>query len=311
MKQNTLQHTPVHKVHSEIIKLFHQSGYKLHPNNYGPKIFSSFQRMALVMLFRRSGKALRDFISSLYESRWPSWLDLREIPAKSTLHDWCKRFTLTEIRAMLEKFTAKQKPKHMAVDSTGIDSWQRSRHYEKRILAPNMPYAKLDILVDTDTLLAYDFVLRTKPRHDVLGAETMFKRNKFKDVLVFGDGAYDSEPLHNIAKENDLTLFAKVRKSPKQRPRGLNRKRCAKGHKKYNQRSKVESVIHSLKARYVPQLRSKMAHMKKREIAWILLAYNLEKMTKSVARQIWKMIYLIIPDRARDYFSLNSIYQLS
>ena len=91
MTQTTLQYTPVHTVHSEVIKLFHQLGYNLHRNRLGPKLFSDLQRIALVILYRRSGKALRDFIRLLYESQWPRWLDLRNIPGKSTLHDWCAR----------------------------------------------------------------------------------------------------------------------------------------------------------------------------------------------------------------------------
>ena len=75
----------------------------------------------------------------------------------------------------------------MAIDATGIDSWRRSRHYEKRSRKPNMPYAKLDIIIDTDTLLIHDFVLRTKPRHDTLGAASMIKRLKHKGVLILAD----------------------------------------------------------------------------------------------------------------------------
>ena len=38
-----------------------------------------------------------------------------------------------------------------------------------------MPYAKLDALIDTHTMLIHGFVLRMKPRHYVIGAESIFK----------------------------------------------------------------------------------------------------------------------------------------
>jgi len=42
----------------------------------------------------------------------------------------------------------KQKPEIMAIDATGIDLWQLSRHYAWRIGEPYFPHAKLDALID-------------------------------------------------------------------------------------------------------------------------------------------------------------------
>ena len=70
-----------------------------------------------------------------------------------------------------------------------------------------MPYAKADIIVDTKNKLVYEHVLRMKPRHDVLGARTMLKRTKIKNVIVLGDKGYDSEPLHVIAEKKMICCF--------------------------------------------------------------------------------------------------------
>ncbi len=273
-------------LHRQILKVFHATGMRLHDNHFGNKVYSNYQRIALIVLFMRSRKALRDFVSELKESKWPSWLGLRELPSKSALHSWLRKWSVPQVRNILSKTVAQKKPVLMAVDATGFDSWQRSRHYEKRLRQFGVhkkhdPYAKVDLLVDTKEKLIYDFVLRMKPRHDTLGAKTMLSRTLVRDALVLADKGYDSEPLHEQAKESGNTLYAPVRKSPRKKPRGLNRRRCACGHKQYHQRNIVESINFSLKSRF-RSLRSKLHYMKKREFAWKIITYNLETISKTI-----------------------------
>ena len=283
MTQTTLQYTYETKLHQRILKLCHDFGLKLHNNHYGPKLYTEYQRLALIVLFLRSGKVLRDFVAELYESRWPSWLGLREIPSKSALHDWFCRYTAQYPRLLNETLIKAETPSLMAVDATGIDSWQRSRHYEQRIGEAPMPYAKFDIFVDTERFIIHDHVLRLKPRHDVIGATSMFRRTKLRDVLVLGDKGYDSEPLHEEAANKQLQMYAPVRDFKVKNPDGTHRRRCAKGCKSYSRRNCVESLIHSFKNKRLKALRSKKHYMKKREIAWQVLVYNLIQLSKATA----------------------------
>jgi len=283
------------KLHKQVIKLCHSLEISLHDNHKGPKIYTNYQRIALIVLFMRSRKSLRDFIAELYESRWPRWLGLKEIPSKSTIHNWLKGFSMSFIRELLAASVKDYEPELMAVDATGIDSWKRSRHYEKRIKQcgfreEHMPYAKADILVDTKNKLVYEHVLRMKPRHDVLGAATMLKRTKIKHVLVLGDKGYDSEPLHRIAEKNDLLLFAPVRSSPRKTPKGKHRKRC-KNNPPENKgmRNIVEAVIRSLKVR-INSLKCRLHFMKKREFAWHILTYNLEVFARFLKLVRWMIL---------------------
>ena len=45
----------------------------------------------------------------------------------------------------------------MAIDATGIDSWQLSRHYAWRIGEPYIPHAKLDALIDVKDSIILDY----------------------------------------------------------------------------------------------------------------------------------------------------------
>lgn len=271
------------KLHEQVLKLFHASGMKLHDNTLGSRVYTNYQRLSLIVLFTRSRKALRDFVSELRESKWPRWLGLREIPSKSVLHNWLKRWDLSRVRQLLATTVANEKPKTMAIDATGFDSWARSRHYNKRLKEcglqnPHLPYNKADLLVDTDSKLVHDFVLRTKPRHDVLGARSIFKRFKWKNCLILADKGYDSEELHQLLADSGNEFYAPVRDFKVKRPKGPFRRQCLSRHEKYYQRNIVESVNFSLKSRF-RSLRSKLHFMKKREFAWKLVTYNLEKLS--------------------------------
>jgi transposase len=291
MTQHTLSKEHESKLKEEIFKISYTLEQPLNYNHKGPKVYREFQKLALLILFQRSRLSLRDFTKSLYENLWPSWLDLKEIPSYRTIHEWFKKTKLSLIRKINEIVLNEQKPKILAIDATGLDSWQRSRHYQKRINDPNMPYAKLDIIIDTETLVIHDFVLRIKPRHDTLGAKTIFKRLKKKNTLILADKGYDSEPLHELVKQSGNIMFAPVRIHKKGRPGGTNRKRCAKGNEKYNRRNTVECVMHAIKSRK-NALKNKIHYMKKREIAWTIVNYNIERVMKTI-KTIKTIIYII------------------
>ncbi len=279
------------KLHDQILKVFHASGMKLHDNHTGCKKYTNYQRVALLVLFSRSGKALRNFINKLFESKWPRWLDLKDIPNFSTISRWFKKWDLQFLRNILSSTVANNKPSLMAVDATGFDSWQRSRHYERRMKQCGVhrkhdPYAKVDLLIDTRNKLIYDWVLRLKPRHDVLGFETMIKRLKYCDILILADRGYDSEPLHEIVARTGNLMYAPIRDFHVKKPRGKHRQRCSQGHEQYYQRNIVESINFSLKSRF-RSLRNKLHYMKKREFAWKIITYNLEKLSQTTKTLIY------------------------
>jgi hypothetical protein len=297
MIQKTITNQYNTELHSQIINLCHSLELPLHDNLFGSKIYTNYQRVALIVLFMRSKKALRKFTAELVESKWPRWLGLKELVSKSTLNRWIKKFDLAKLRFLLTQTVADKKPSLMAIDATGFDSFNRSRHYEMRLkqfgVNSKMPFAKVDLLVDTKNKLVYDFVLRTKPRHDVLGAKSMVKRLKHKGVLILADKGYDSEPLHKLIAKNGNLMYAPTRDFHVKKPGGKHRQRCSQGCEQYFQRNIVESINFSLKSRF-RSLRSKLHHMKKREFAWQMITYNLEKLsqeTKALLYLFWRTIF--------------------
>ena len=273
------------RLEEQLINLFHGSKLPLHFNKTGNKEFTNYQRISIIILFYKSGKSIRDFIDdNLSESKWICYLGLKKIPKKSTLHDWLKMFDMKTIRK-IGKVLLPKEVKLTAIDGTGFDSWQRSRHYEKRVgeaHIPHMPYAKADLFIDVKTQMILDFNFITYHEHDVKGAEKIFRRFSMKGLIVLADKGYDSEKLHEIVRNKKGVLYAPVRKMNKKaysynKPKGKYRRECVKLPEFIGMRSINETVNSVLKRTQIHFLRSKKCVMKKKEFGWNVIAYNIKR----------------------------------
>ena len=288
------------RLEEQLIKLFHSSDLPLHFNKTGNKEFTNYQRISIIILFQRSKKSLRDFVVDFHDSKWVSYLGLNKIPKKSTLHDWLKIFKMEIIRKMC-KVLLPNKIKLTAIDGTGFDSWQRSRHYEKRVgeaSMPHMPYAKSDLFVDVKTQSILDLNFITYHEHDVKGAEKIFKRFSMQGLVVLADKGYDSEKLHEIVRSNGGVLYAPVRKinkrSLKQKPKGKYRRECLKLPEFVGMRSINETINSVLKRTQIHFLRSKKSFMKKREFGWHVILYNIKRKIKLSSGNVQSFIFFKI-----------------
>ena len=289
MTQTILTNQYNNKLEKQLVKLFHESNLPLHFNKTGNKEFSNYQRISIIVLFQRSKKSIRQFIDeNLSESKWISWLGLKKIPTKSTLHRWLEMFNMKTIRKICKIFNP-EKVELVGIDSTGIDSFRRSKHYEKRCKdfgdkkIPPMTFAKTSLFVDVESKIILDWDLVMSREHDVKIAERIFKRNLIKGIRGLGDKGYDSEPLHKIARNNGIDFFAPVRKMNKrafsnQRPKGFYRRQCKENPPEdKGMRSIVENVNWVLKGTQIDYLRSKKHFMRERELGWQVILYNIKK----------------------------------
>ena len=299
MKQSTLPVGQEYELYTEIKELFHAGAKRLHKNKYGPKIYTDLQRVALLILYVRSGCSLRRFCEVyLIESRWPKWLGLRELPGKSTLHDWMNQFDMSLLRKLNKQLLADEQPRVMAIDGTGLNADSKSAHYAHRIRAPMKKGPKLDIIVDTDSLLVHDWSLLLKPRHDAYVAKNLLKRTPRRGVLILGDKGYDSEELYKICEQNNNHFWAPIKNAPysDQPPKKLGRAK-KRSHKqlcnKQTRRSLVESTFYSLKNRF-QTLRARLPYMKKRELAWHILARNIETKISLLLRYIFARFEVLV-----------------
>ena len=273
------------KLQKELIKLFHSSGLPLHFNETGYKDFTNYQRISLIILFKKSKKSIRGFLDELEESKGFPWLGLKRIPKKSTFHDWLKLFGADLIRKLIKLVTDTSNLKIAAIDGTGIQANFRSAYYEKRRkefkIKTKRPYNKLGLLVNVEGkkhVLDYSFLL--KNRSDSYVGKKIIKRIKFKRIKIVADKGYPDYEYETLAKANQNNFISPPKDyKGKCRHNNLKRQRKERNYQSnkpvYKKRPIIESVISSIKRVQDPKLRSKLPYMKKREMAWHILLYNI------------------------------------
>ena len=279
------------KLHCEVIKLCHHA--KLKPHNFvrGCKLFDNYQRVSLIVLFIQSNKSLRNFISNIDGSltAWKHWLKLKKIPSKSTLHSWLRKFDLNFIRELFNLTIRGLEPEIVAIDGSGVETQYKSSYYQKRLTdfgfrKPKSPWHKLDIIVDVKSkekfILDFSFLLH--PKHDSKVAWQLFKRTKFKNIDILADKGYYWFDLFYLAKRKNNKLIVPPKnygtKCLHNRLKRRNFHNCYyENEEKYSLRNNVESVFSSIKRVQGLRLRSKLSFMKKRELGWNVVWYNIRK----------------------------------
>ena len=278
-----IQYT-IDELQQQVHKICHFRQISLYHFRYGPKKYTQHQFVALLILFAKSGKSTRKFVESLYESEWPKWLKLKEIPCKSSIHNHFNRIGLTLIR-VLNKFALREKrANRLAIDSTGIDANHASKHYEKRIGRDHRKYLKLSILGQVEKpYLIEDFACELSHISDVRQAKPLIRRIR-KNKIVFADKAYDCEWLMKMCEDRGSKLYCPIRKSSRNRPKGWLRRRMFDNFDKkfYNKgRNPIELMMFLLKHQGLV-IRSKKVSNQIKEMAWKILAYNIERMAKAL-----------------------------
>ena len=286
MIKNNNQYT-CNELQKLIKKVCHHQQISLYHFRYGPKKYTQHQHVALLILYAKSGKSLRDFIQFLYESKWPKWLNLKDIPSKSTINNHFQRIGLTLIRILNLVVIRTRKAINYAIDSTGIDSYHASKHYEKRIGRTHRPYIKLSILAHIEKpYLIEDFEITEQHTHDVVHAKSLGKRFRKKNCIIYADKAYDCQELMQIFDENNNLLYCPIKKTSRRRPNGYLRKKVFDFFDKdvyHNGRNPVEMIMFLFKHNGIV-IRAKKRCNKVKELAWKILAYNVQRLSKSLQR---------------------------
>ncbi len=282
----------VRELKSLVKKVCAQRQVSLYHFKFGPKKYTQHQFVALLLLFARSGKSIRDFIQTLYESKWPTWLKLRDIPCKSSLHNHFQRIGLTIIRSLNLVVARLKKVVNYAIDSTGVDARHASKHYEKRIGRSRSSFLKLSILAQIKKpYLIEDYAITDNHLHDVQHAKTLSKRFRLTNKIIYADKAYDCEELMQITIENGNLLYCPIRDFKVKKPKGIHRRQMLKLFDKdvyHSGRNPVEMIMFLLKGKGLV-IRARKKQNKVKELAWKILAYNVERLTKSLQR-LWQSI---------------------
>src|SRR3989344_7329910 len=275
------------KIEEQILNLFHASNLPLHFNKTGYKDFTNYQRISLIIVFRRENKPIRDFLKDLKESKLVSWLGLKRIPKKSTFHDWLNLFDTELIRELINLSVDKTDLKVIAIDGSGVETNFKSSYYKKRLNdfgeKIKSSYHKLDIIVDTyGKKQIIDYSFRLKNRHDSFVAKKLLKKIKFRRCKILADKGYpDYSFIENSKTKQNNFISPPKNYGGKCRHNNFKRERKIRNFESNKQIYRriviVECVFSSLKRKQILKLRSRLSHMKKREMGWHILFYNIRR----------------------------------
>lgn len=314
--ESTIQPVQNNTLEKELIKLFHSSNLPLHFNKTGYKDFTNYQRISLIIIFRRENKPIRDFLGWLKETKWVLWLGLKRVPKKSTFHDWLNLFDMKLIKELIDFTIDRNDLKVTAIDGSGVDTNFRSSYYKKRLndfgRKVKNSYHKLDILVDVygkKQILMHSFLL--KNRHDSFVAKKMLKKIKFKRCKILADKGYPNYDFIETAKTKQNNFISPPKNCGKKcKHNNFKRERKTKNYESnkpiYRRRVIVESVFSSLKRKQQLKLRSRLCYMKKREMGWHILFYNIRRnigfdeneVKESLTFYFFILEIYLIPDKA-------------
>lgn len=188
----------------------------------------------------------------------------------------------------LNKFALQERrAKRLAVDSTGIDANHSSKHYEKRIGRDHRNYLKLSILGQVEKpYLIEDFACELSHISDVKQAKPLIRRIG-KNKIIFADKAYDCNWLMELCEEKRSELYCPIRQSSRNRPKGRLRRKLFDIFDEdfyHEGRNPIELMMFLLKHQGLV-IRAKKVHNQIKEMAWKILAYNIERIARGL--QLW------------------------
>lgn len=225
--------------------------------------------------------------------KWPAgvWNDLKKasVSYKKLYRDQPDSRTTEDLDAQSQSETATVNPSEItedydnipyetlaAIDGTGFGRTNASNHYLKRIDSPYKIKRNVQVILMVDvknnTILSWRF--RAIPRGETIDVKYLIRTSPVKPELVLMDKGFDSNPLHEWLRNNNIWSIAPVRKNCQ---RGQYRKQLRDNfdHALYWQRNKVESLIGAIKRKYGSNIKAQTARMQRAEINAKLIAYNI------------------------------------
>ena len=258
-------------------------------NKRGPKPYD--HRIILVLCIFRIllRKTYADYeIEMRTDSRICKILGLQILPGKSTIQramSTIKMDLLRKINKFLVGNWIKRKL-NILVDASGIRILGRSVWYSIRAKKPisRRECDKVHLAICSDTMLVLNWFITKWRRNDSPFFKKLLKPFRILGRVLADAGYLSRENYQHVADKNG-SAFIPFKKNSTAKPKNSPAWKFAfrlwkllprvfKGI--YNQRSKIECVFSVLKKRWGDKLYSKKAYIRRREMAFRFIAYNLK-----------------------------------
>lgn len=234
--------------------------------------FAEWAMLTLHAIRIELGKSYRQTIDLL--SEMPGILEeigLTRLPHYTVLRDWFETISMARWRAFLGA-TAEKRTGHAAVDATGFDRDQPSRHYAQRAHY-RVRSLKVTTLVDVETLYVTDVHCTTTKKHDAKIGPQVARRNAGDLLSLAADKGYDAKAFRDELRESGVRPLIKHRLYS-----SLDRAHNARMNSRwYNRRWMVETAFSAIKRTLGSAVRARSWHLEFREMILKCTVYNLRR----------------------------------
>lgn len=270
--------------------LFELIGLPKYKSKYSKRTFSSWQLLALLVLRAKSRASVEDFIEQWLPcaTELHKTLGLKQLPSASCLRKFAKRLKAGWLHKALAGCPAFLNSDSLVVgiDGTGNSKQRGSRHYYRRIgkRTTKKDFVKVVGLSDMKSQLLIAVKLRKKARHDNVDFKPCVnKAARVVDIdIILGDKGFDAQKNHTFAHKHKALLITPLKNQdvPVWRTKGEDRKKLKRyfPKKKYNQRSKCETIFSVIKRKTGDFVTAVKFGMQKIELLCRFLAYNIDRL---------------------------------
>ena len=234
--------------------------------------FAEWVMLALHALRIELGKSYRQTIDLL--SEMPGILEelgLTRLPHFTALRNSFKSISIQLWRAFLAA-SAEKRTGHAAVDATGFDRDQPSRHYAQRAHY-RVRSLKVTTLVDVETLYVIDVHCTTTKKHDAKIGPQVARRNAGDLLSLAADKGYDAKAFRDELRDNGVRPLIKHRI--------YSSLDCAHNARmnsnSYNRRWMVETAFSAIKRTHGGAERARSWPLELREVILKCTVYNLRR----------------------------------
>jgi len=264
--QVVLVTTTKQRLHKKITQHLRAAGIQRYFHVRGPKWYTTAELvlgLAVRERYKLSYRRAATFLDEHYGLAL-HWTTLQKAAARLPQWFWHRVLNAT---AQVESMLA-------AIDGTGFARSLPSEHYVhvngKR---PSVP-VKLSAMIDVESRRVLSARVRVRPAHDVRDVHGLVRRAYRPPWSVVMDKGYDSEPLHEWLDNKGVWSISPPRQGCRQGRHRITL-RDAFPQSEYDQRSVIESVFRSVKARYGCHVRGKRARTVHAELMMRLILHNL------------------------------------
>jgi len=147
-------------------------------------------------------------------------------------------------------------------------------------------------------MLIYAVKIRKQSRHDTRDLQALFNKTKSIEFKRFyADKAYDAEWFHELIFDSggESRIHLKQENIPVHRTHGRWRKHMKRRQKnsQKGKRSLCETINSSIKRLFGSVLRAKTLTMKKVELLFKIITYNLDRLVK-ISKNIFQALCLLL-----------------